>query len=165
MTPGGWLAQPWLVQASAVSIRLGPEAWLTAGAGVSLGSDGGGGEEGSGGSGLGDDGGDGSGGGGGGGGDGPTALCREGGVSPTALCSWGVTRDDQHRYVVRLAVAAEAEAGEAGEHEGAEGQGGGGNAPRAWSEFVPVERSVTLSLAHPDGEHVLLLRVAVSQPS
>ena len=104
--------------------------------------------------------------GGGGGGDGgPTALCREGGVSPTALCSWGVTRDDQHRYVVRLAVAAEAEAGEAGEHEAAEGQGGGGNAPRAWSEFVPVERSVTLSLAHPDGEHVLLLRVAVSQPS
>ena len=67
---------------------------------------------------------------------------------------------------MRLAVAAEAEAGEAGEHEGAEGGGqGGGNAPRAWSEFVPVERSVTLSLAHPDGEHVLLLRVAVSQPS
>ena len=69
-----------------------------------------------------------------------------------------MTQDDQHRYVVRLAVAAEAE--EAG--EGAEGGGRGGAAPRAWSEFVPVERSVTLSLAHPDGEHVLLLRVVVS---
>ena len=102
-------------------------------------------------------GGGGGGDGGGDGGGGPTALCGEGGVSPTAMCSWGVTQDDQHRYVVRLAVA---ETEEAAEREGEQGRRGA--APRAWSEFVPVERDVTLSLAHPDGEHVLLLRVAVS---
>ena len=82
----------------------------------------------------------------------------EDGVSPTAMCSWGVTQDDQHRYVVRVAMA---ETEESAEREGAQGRRGA--APRAWSEFVPVERDVTLSLAHPDGEHVLLLRVAVSQ--
>ena len=91
----------------------------------------------------------------------PVARGDGGYGCPTALCSWGVTQDARHKYVVRLAVT---DAEEAGEDAGGDARvgGKGGTAPRAWSEFVPVERSLTLSLAHPDGEHALLYRLTVS---
>lgn len=88
------------------------------------------------------------------------------------LCSWGAPRDDEHKYVVRLAVAEDEEdagggrdggADEAEADEAAQRSGAGAALRRsgAWSDFVPVSRHATLCLAHPDGETTLLLRLAL----